>query len=227
MSKASRKPRTSPPRPARGWAAVKPFVLALLTLGLIVGVLLGLNELGRRAGLGLGPRDRYEVRFADIECNLPPESTREAFLAEVRASSGAPESFQLFDPGMPARLGGAFTSHPWVEAVESVAIEPPGAVRVSLKLRSPVLAVMAESEKSPRLVDAYAVLLPQCPIPSGTATLVNRIAPPIPQAGKPWPGEIVKRAVELVGVYHPTRLERTMLGWKLTMPDGKEVLVAK
>lgn len=222
MSKSARKPRARSPQ---GWAAVKPFVASLVTLAVVVFALLGLRELGRRAGQNIGERERYEVPFAKIDTPAPPGLTREAFLAEVRAASGMVESFQLLDPTLAARLKPAFEAHPWVESFESVAVEPPETVRVSLRFRTPVLVVRGEKES--RVLDGHGILLPPAAPADGAAILANRVTTAPPKSGEPWLDPLVTRAVELASVYRPTRIERTDSGWKLAMPDGKDLRVEK
>lgn len=224
MSKG-RKPRTSRPRPARGWSAVKPFAIALGTLILIVVGLLGLRELGHIAGLNLGNRERYQVRFADIDTSAPPGLSREAFLDEVRKASGVPETFQQLDPTTPERLKLAFEHHPWVHAVESVSTDIPASVRVRVRWRTPLLVVTAKGSLEPRVVDASGVLLPRNASITGLATLANPVTTPAPQDGAIWPDPMVKKAVELASAYQPTRLEVTLSGWKLQMRDGQELVV--
>lgn len=224
MSKAARKPKT--PRPARGWSAVRPLVIVLITLVVTFFLLLGLRELGQLAGLNLGERERYEVRFADIECPAPPGMSREGFLDDVRRASDLPETFQIMEPGLLTRLQKVFESSPWVKEVEYVATTPPATVFVGLRFRVPLLAVTTAANEI-LLVDAHAVLIPRSPKPVGIAYLANVIDSPPPRDGDAWLDPVVKRAVELVSVYRPSRIERTKTGWKLATQDGKELLVEK
>jgi hypothetical protein len=198
---------------------------ALLTLGVVAGLLFGLGWLGDEARRRLGPRDRYAAWFADVECDAPPGLDRPTFLAEVRYAANCPESFQLLDPDLPARLAAAFAVHPWVESVTGVEVEPPARVRVRLRFRTPVLAVATDGG-SVRLVDAAGVLLPATAPPAGLPELVNPVPPPETPAGRVWADDMVRRAAELTTAYKPARLERTPSGWRLTQPDGK-VLVVK
>src|SRR6187455_1641281 len=65
------KPDESPA--PRGSARLLRRLLAVgLTLAAIALVVFGISWLGDRAKRELGSRDRYTVRFADIECNTPP-----------------------------------------------------------------------------------------------------------------------------------------------------------
>ena len=49
---------------------------ALVTLAAVAGLLYGLARLGDEARRRIGPRDRYTVRFADVECDTPPGRDR-------------------------------------------------------------------------------------------------------------------------------------------------------
>lgn len=187
-------------------------------------VLYGLSRLDDLARRHLGPRDRYEVRFADVQCDTPAGLDRPTFLAEVRYAGDFPESFNLMDDAAQARLAAAFEAHPWVEAVEGLFVEPGPRVTVRLKFRTPVLAVPTE-DGGARLVDGGGVLLPVSPVPAGLPELVNVVPPPEAPAGRPWPDALVGRAAELAKGYHPRRLEKTLKGWKLTQPDGKVLTV--
>jgi hypothetical protein len=216
------------PRPAAGPGGRRvgrPVLAVLLTLGAVAGLLFGLARLGDEARRRLGPRDRYTARFADVECDAPPGLDRPTFLAEVRYAASVPESFQLLDPELPARLAAAFAVHPWVESVTGVDVAPPARVRVRLRFRTPVLAVPTDGGVV-RLVDAGGVLLPATAPPAGLPELVNVVPPPVTPAGQVWADDTVKRAAELVTAYRPARLERTPIGWRLTQHDGK-VLVVK
>src|SRR5205823_1977217 len=65
VSKAAKKPKAA--KPVRDWRSVRSLLTVAATLVVIVGVLLGLSHLGDEARLHIGPRDRYEMRFAAIE----------------------------------------------------------------------------------------------------------------------------------------------------------------
>jgi hypothetical protein len=219
-----RKPAKTPD-PAGRMRSPRFILAVLVTLVAVAGVLFGLGYLGDAARDRLGPRDRYLVRFADVECDVPPGHGRESFLAEVRYVGNAPESFQLLDPDLGPELSTAFAAHPWVEGVDGVDPQPPNRVRVRLRFRTAVLAVRLEGG-GVRLVDANAVLLPGPGEGQGLAELVTPVKEPPSPAGQVWVDDTVKRAVELVRVYQPRRLEKTPAGWRLTGADGKTLHVA-
>jgi hypothetical protein len=211
-------------RPTAGSRSLRPVLAMLLTLGAVAGLLFGLGWVGDHARKGLGPHDRYRVRFADVECDTPPGCDRPTFLSEVRYVSDVPDTFQLLDPELTPKLSAAFAAHPWVEAVDGVDVEPPARVRVRVRFRTPALVVRLESG-GVRLVDENGVLLPVSEAPLGLAELATAVRDPQSQAGKLWPDDTVKRAVELVRSYHPRRLEKTSSGWRLTGPDGKVLTI--
>ena len=122
----------------------------------------------------------------------------------------------------------AFETHPWVETVEGVAVEPENRVRVKLKFRTPALAVrIAGTSDAVRLVDGNGVLLPLTAESQGLPLLRTPVLSPTTPSGKPWPDETVQRAVELVHAHHPRELEKTPKGWRLTLGDGKSALIEK
>lgn len=199
---------------------MRPAIAFVATLAFVGGVLAGLGYLGGEARSRLAPRDRYRIRFVDIECDAPPGVSRETFLMEVRYTCGEPETIQLLDPELTAILTTAFASHPWVEAVEAVECQPPRRVCVQLRFRTPVLAVKLTSGER-RWVDGKAVLLPVSDITRELPELIAEVNEPPSPTGQVWSDPTVKRAVELVRAYSPKRLEKTAVGWRLTLPDGK------
>jgi hypothetical protein len=200
-------------------------VLAVgLTLAVIAGLLYGLGRLGDEARRRVGPRDRYRVRFADIECDAPPGLDRAAFLAEVRYVGKLPETFNVSAEDATERLAAGFAAHPWVKAVEGIDVEPPTRVRVRLRFRVPVVVVKTAAGVV-RLVDDGGALLPVSAVPAGVSELLTTVPTPTAAAGQVWADGTVRRAVELVAAYHPQSMERTQTGWRLTMPDGRVLVI--
>ena len=220
-----KKPTPTEGAAPRGWRGLIGF---LLTLVLVAGVVWGIKWLGDSARRGIGPRDRYAARFGDIECDAPPGFKRRVFLAEVEYHSKFPATFQSLDPELTPKLSAAFAAHPWVAAVEDVSVEPPATIRVKLKFRVPALAVkIAGTSDQVRVVDGSGVLLPVAANASGLPELVTPIPSPGTPSGKPWADDTVKRAVELVEAHHPRKLEKTLTGWRLTMSDGRVLVIEK
>lgn len=219
---ASRK-KPSPAAPARRpWRAVIAIVITIL---LVAGSLVALGWVGDEALRRVGARDRYRTPFADIACDAPPGLDRPTFLAEVRYVGELPDKVNALDPADRDRLTAGFTKHPWVEHVEAVVAEPGGVVRVALRFRTPVLAVTT-TDGTPRLLDRSGVLLPVSPTPPGVAELVNARAPSPPvAAGERWTDPVVTTALELTTAYGAKRLEPTRTAWKLTLADGKQLVV--
>jgi hypothetical protein len=133
-------------------------------LRLLVPVLLGgafvlsLSRIGRWALEQLHGQERFNLAFADIDCLPPPQTSREAFLAEVRYLGELPARLPYLDDRLAGRLADAFACHPWVEKVERVEVLPPRQVRVRLVYRTPALAVPLGEHV--RVVDQGGVLLP-------------------------------------------------------------------
>lgn len=222
-AKKTRKPTPSPP-PARPWRVARPAARGLLTLVGVIGVLAVVGWLGNEAFRRIGPRDRYRTRVADIVCESPPDTARSTFLAEVRYVGNLPDTFNTFDPADQERVSAAFAGHPWVETVDEWRVEPANVVRVGLTFRTAVLAAKV-TDGAVRLVDASGVLLPVTGVPPGIAELVTPVPEPLTAAGQVWADSIIRRAIELVKAYQPTRLEKTPAGWRLTQPDGKVLVV--
>jgi hypothetical protein len=182
---------------------------ALLLLGII-----GLNAL-------LRAQTHSKIAFNKIECEPPPGLPPEEFLAEVQYLANWPDEIDLLDASLAARLRLSFTVHPWVESVERVQIVPPHQVRVLLRYRTPVLAVVQPDEKSEgwipsrdgktklpgRVVDPGGVLLPltaadpQLPVLYGTVSPTGR-------AGQAWgdPGVTAAASVALLLAPHQEQL---------------------
>ena len=215
-----KKPVRSPAAAGGWWRAARPALAVLLTLALVGGVLAALGVLGDEALRRVGGRDRYRTAFADIRCDPPPGLDRADFLSEVRYVSDFPETLNALDPVEKGKLAAAFAAHPWVEAVDEVAVEPSKVVRVRLAFRKPALAVKVATGDV-RTVDAHGVLLPDGAVPPGVPTLVNLLPAPTTAAGRVWADDTVARAVELVRAYHPTRVEKLPRGWRLTLADGR------
>lgn len=206
-----------------GRGVLRRLLAVALTLAAAGALVWGVAKLGDAARLGVGPRDRYAVRFADIACDPPPGMDRPSFLSEVRYVSNVPETFQSLDRELHAKLSAAFTAHPRVAAFDGVSVDAEGAVRVSLRFRTPALAVRLP-DGTVRVVDASGVLLPPDAAPDGLPEVRGIGVPTVP-AGQAW-GE-VKRALELADAHKPRTLEKSAKGWRLTTADGKQLAVEK
>lgn len=217
MAKRKPPPKPAPSASPQVAAVVLKALLAVALVGLLIG---GLGYLGGLAGESVSGRDRYAVRVADIQVELPPFLERSAFLTEVRYLNDLPETVQATDPKLADLLRPAFARHPWVADVPAVTVSPERVVRVELVFRSPALAVQLRDEPSLRAVDSAGVLLPVAAPTDGLPVLANP-QPPVP-AGQPFPTPDVKRAAELVATYPTRTIERTATGWRLTAPDGKK-----
>lgn len=218
--------RAKRPRPESGGAGggARRLLAVALTLGAAGGVVWGVARLGELTRSRVGPRDRYAVPFADVECDPPPGLDRAAFLSEVRYVSNLPETLQALDPELGARLAAAFAAHPWVASFDGVAVDAERRVRVKLTFRVPALAVRVPD--GVRVLDASGVLLPAGARADGLPELVAAGGPPVP-AGRVWADPDVKRALELVDAHRPRVIEKTKAGWRLTTADGKTLWVGK
>lgn len=212
------------PSPSGGPA--RRILVGLLTLVAVAGLVWGIKQLGDGARRDIAPRDRYTIRFLDIECDSPPGLSHAPFLSEVRYHSAFPQTFQSIDPELTVKLTTAFAAHPWVAAVERVSVEPDGGVRVVLKFRVPALALhLAGANSEMRVVDTTGVLLPITAATAGLPELITPVLAPTTPSGQSWPDGVVKRAVELVGAHQPRKLEQTPRGWRLMKDDGTVLVV--
>jgi hypothetical protein len=99
---------------------------------------------------------------------------------------------------------------------------------VKLRFRVPALAVrLAGATDHVRVVDTQGVLLPLRTESAELPTLLTPVPAPTTPSGKPWADDAVKRAVQLVEAHHPKALEKTPEGWRLTMSDGKVLVVER
>lgn len=225
------KPKPGKPPPGGGpgrLTVVTTLLKSALAVGLVAAVIAAVVWLGGRAGQQVADNPRYSVRFADIQCEAPPGTDRTAFLAEVRPLGPFPESVQVVDAGLPAKLAAGFAKHPWVESVAGVAVTADRGVRVGLVFRTPALAVRVIGEPDARVVDRGGVLLPATASPDGLPVLSTPVFPPGTPAGKLWDDPTVRRAVELAVMYRDqklVRVERIDKGWRLTTAAGKSLLV--
>jgi len=205
-------------------------LLQLVALLLLVGLLLcGLIWLGAYAREQLREHERFQVAFADIECNPPAPLQRPEFLEEVRYHGRLPERFSIFEDGLSDRLQIGFAQHPWVARVDKVELAAPRSVRVALVYRQPVLAVVVTpdlaAKHSPplpvgergrgegladdpaklplRAVDDQGVLLPKnVPLPRGLPILY-RAPRPGGGAGRPWGDPGVLAAAQMAVLLKP------------------------
>jgi hypothetical protein len=137
-----------------GWLLKTTLLLAFVIL-----VLGGLVWAGRWGTEQLRGRPRYDVAFAEIECDPPVGMDRHKFLDEVRYyARSLPERLHLLNEDLPQQLREGFAMHPWVEKVDAIEIAPPKRVIVKLTHRTPVLAVPYGAELY--AVDRHGVMLP-------------------------------------------------------------------
>ena len=217
----------SPPRKsAAGWHLLKTAVKSLVALALGFGVLAGIAWFGTRAGTEVVPNARYTFPFADIETTAPPGLDRRSFLMEVRYLNDLPETLQSVDPKLSEQLKSAFAKHPWVRAVEGIAVAVDGRIRVELQFRVPALVLLIDPGSVPRALDRDGVLLPANAPTKNLPVFLNRPVPIPLAAGQTWPDPDVRRAVELAHLYPCEKIERVTGYWNLTRTDGKLLRIA-
>lgn len=165
----------------------------LIGVGLIAGVL----WLSDQARNDLRNRDRYVIKFTDIECDPPPGLSRVEFLEETQYLAGLPDRVELLDTRTVDRVRAALKSHPWVAGVRQVRIRS-GKLLADLDYRRPALWV-EWSPRSARAVDAGGVLLPITAKKDGLPILLGPVSRPDVPSGERWDDPAVESAAKLVG----------------------------
>ncbi len=103
--------------------------IALTTAG-AAAVVIALFAIGDR--LRDSVRERHSLAVSEIDCDPPPNASREQFLGEVHYYGQLTERLNVLDADLPERLKTAFAKHPRVQRVEQVTISAPNHVRVEL-----------------------------------------------------------------------------------------------
>ena len=178
-----------PTRPLRRW--LLQFSAVLLIGAALVG---GLAWLVHAARDTIWASPRYQVAFADIDCNPQSPLTRSEFLDEVQYLAEMPDRFSLVEDGLEEKLRVAFTKHPWVRSVR-VTLKAPHTVSLAITYRQPVLAV-AVAEQPLRAVDQDGVLLPQKALIPPTLLTLEKAPRPKGAAGQPWGDPVVELAAK-------------------------------
>jgi hypothetical protein len=168
-------------------------ILRGLALALLLAGVIGLGYWARERLRG---HERYLFRFAEIDCPTPDRMDHGAFLDEVQYAAQMPDTLDLLDEGLSGRLAAAFHKHPWVEEVLGVEIKP-GAIRVQLRFRRPVLAVRVG--KDLRAVDRHGVLLPKSASTDSLPQFPGHAHSPVGPVGKPWGDPAVEAMARSIG----------------------------
>lgn len=190
-----------------------------LTVFLGIGLLATLVGLGQKAGESVAGKPRYQIPVADIQCDVPPGKDRAAFLSEVRALGPLPETVSAVSPETPPLLAAAFAKHPWVAAAPNVRIAPDRTILVDLTFRVPVVAFKVTGERPLRMADKTGTVLPVGPVPELLPMLKGDV-----QAAD----ASVKRAAEIVDMLKdkkPRTIEKTFVGWRVTLESGGALIV--
>lgn len=143
---------------------------------------------------GLAPSWAGGVPSANGEVVLPTK----ALLAKA-----LPSKASAFDDDLIARVGETIRQNPWVKEVINVRIEYPNSVRVRLKFREPVIAVL--KGRKYYLVDDEMVRLPgvydKIPtVASGCPLRALGVASFVPGEGERWEEEDVAAAIRMADI---------------------------
>jgi hypothetical protein len=171
--------------------------LAPLLAGL--AILAGLIALGKLVTDRLRGESRYQLAFADIQCEPPVGLSRQAFLAEVQYEAEMPDHLSLLERDLLFRVKSAFEKHPWVEKVASIRRLPNNLV-VQCVFRKPVLALPGTP---PRAVDAAGVLLPRNASVAGLIRLDAEDLPVGVATGAVHSDARVRAAARVAGILAP------------------------
>jgi hypothetical protein len=159
-------------------------IKSALLLTLVALFLGGLVWAGRWGSEQLRGRERYDVAFAEIDCEPPIGMDRQKFLDEVRYYARAfPERLHVLNESLPQQLREGFALHPWVDKVDAIEIESPKHIVVKLTYRTPVLAVPFGADL--HAVDRHGILLPNN-APTRGLPVYDGDAPRPVAVGKRW-----------------------------------------
>jgi hypothetical protein len=192
-------------------------------------LLYGLITLGQAAREHLRGSDRFAVSFAEIECTPPAGQKRGDFLGEVQYLAEMPDRFGLLDEGLARRLADAFARHPRVAQVLRVELAPPRRMTVSLRYRTPALAVPVAGRT--RVVDENGVLLPASTPAEGLPVWDGPAPPPKKPEGNAWGDATIEGAARTAAFLRPhqqrlrlTRVAKEDAGLVWSTAAGTRVL---
>ncbi len=119
-------------------ARYRATILRILVTACAAALLIaGIFAAGRWLKDDVRGNERYRFSVRDIECDPPPDSTRAQFLSEVHYYGQLPETMNVLDNDLRARLEAAFAKHPRVERVRQITITAPNRVRVDIDYKRP------------------------------------------------------------------------------------------
>ncbi len=157
------------------------------------------------------------------------DMSREEFLGEVQYMASLPDRLDPSDD-LVKKLLAAFIRHPWVEEVSAIKLLPEQRVRVQLRFRRPVLAVVHNGMK--RAVDEKGIRLPD-KAPTAGLPVLRLVEPPlvkVPLEGTIWGDDRVTAAAKTVaflqeGTNKPvvTEIEGSAEKLVLTTPSGTKL----
>jgi len=203
-------------------------LFTLAPCGVVLVVLLGVETIGRWTRDGLRGSERFQVAFADIECQPPPSLSAQDFLGEVQYLTGVPDRLDLLGKELPQALTVAFRQHPWVEGVDRVEVLPGRKVRVQLVHRTPVLAVKHANQT--RAIDRHAVLLPATAPSENLPLYVTPVPAPVGPPGMEWGDPTLKSAAQTIAFLRKqadlprfTFVESEVRGLVLTTAAGSRI----
>jgi hypothetical protein len=147
----------------------------------------------------------YRIGWDRVDVTPPPPGVPANIVDTVRRRAELPPEFSLLERKLAARLARAFTTNPWIAAVDRVEVLRQRRIAVDLKYRRPALLVQTSRGYYP--VDAAAVLLPpedftpraveQLPIVRNVKTVPQGLA------GEHWGDEVVACAARLADALAP------------------------
>jgi hypothetical protein len=175
------------------WTAVL-FVLALA---------IGANLAWRQFGPAIARQPQYQISADHIRITPLPPWIHSDVRAEALRDGGLAGALSVLDDReeLEQRVRNAFGSHPWVAAVNRIALSLPAAIEVELDYRRPVAAVEVAADKSTTYspIDIAGVRLPNADFSETDRRYLPRIvgASDQPLVGKVWTDERVLEGAQL------------------------------
>ena len=197
-AKTSDRAKPQPSRVSRLLTTIwRPF--HLLAFALILSTVMFWPEITRQMP-DLRSRPEYQISWTNISVTpsgrwVPPD-----LVSKVQEKSDLPDPLPVLDDRLVENLAVAFSRHPWVAEVISVAKTGPETINIEMKYRTPVLMVRTK-RGGLYPVDREGILLPPSDFAPADAerfpilTQVHSL--PIGPAGTVWGDEAVLGAARL------------------------------
>jgi hypothetical protein len=172
---------------------------ALVVIGVVLVLAVGVKAIWRQAAPIVAGRDRYLIPAERITISKLPEWLVADVRRQVVEASGLDKRLSVLDPDLVEAVRHAFALHPWVKSIERVEKRFPPGVHVELTFREPLAAVeTVRGELLP--VDGGGSHLPAGDVPLIRRENLPRIIGIVgqPPVGQRWEDPRLQGAVEIV-----------------------------